>query len=192
MELLKSLTQWLEIYAPWLDVLALFLVGVIAIRKSNLIGFIVLIEFAFSLLAIGHVRLLPIWPNVDMDYQYVLGIKDVLMAVILFLLAANPLLTLSYLTGSIACLFVWYGYVLVYDYVVSYDVWLVWFYAWSPAYFVVMCVEIVTLSIGEGDAGKRIRSKVIPFGWGRIFRPVHRALYCDITGLVQRTSKVYR
>lgn len=192
MDVLKSLDSWLGIYAPWFDVAALFLVGLIATKRPSVIAFAVLIEFSLSLISVGYLRTLAIWPDVDLDYQYMLGVKDIAFASILFLLGANPLLTLCYLIAGALSWSLWYGYGLVYDYRLSYETWVIGFYLWTPVYFLLMWFEVLSLFFRGGDAGKRVRSKIIPIDWDRIFRPVYRALYRDIAPTNRRTEKAVR
>lgn len=178
---LESLDLWFELNAPWLDVMALFVVCAIALKRKDIIGFIVMMEFAIILLAYNFVKSLPIWPDIHLDYQYILGAKDALIALSLFILAAHPLITLSYILGSLSCLGVWYGYEMAYDHKIDYYAWRDYFYLWSPVYFCIMIAQIYGLSLGDSNVGKRVRRAIIPLNWDRLLQPLNSLIYTRIT-----------
>ena len=189
MELLKSVDLWFELNALWLDALALLVVCGIALKRKDVIGFVVMMEFAIIFLAYNVVRALPFWPDIDMDHQYVLGAKDALMALALFLLAAHPLITLGYILAALSCWGVWYGYEMAYSYKIDYNIWLYYFHAWSPVYFCIMLLEIYGLSCGDSNVGKRVRRAIIPLNWDRVFQPLNRLAYARITFNNRKTTE---
>lgn len=172
---------WLDNNALWLDALALVFVCAIALKRRDVISLVIMADFALTILGYSLIRSLPIWPDIDMDYQYVLGAKDTLVALLLIILAANPLITLGYILGALACWSVWGGYAAVLDYRLDYYVWIEYFFAWSPIYFCIMLLEIYGLSRGDGNVGKRIRRTIIPINWDRLFQPIHSFVYARIT-----------
>lgn len=190
--MIPAIDLWLENNASWLDALALFVVMGIALKQRSAVSLVVLLDFALTILGYSLIKNMEIWPDIDMDHQYVLGTKDALVAWILFLMAANPLLTLYYIMGAFSCWLVWGGYEAVLSYKLDYYVWLGYFFGWSPIYFCIMLLEICGLSHGESDAGKHIRNKIVPIDWSRILRPVNSLANTRITTSIfsaQRASK---
>lgn len=177
MEHLKLIDLWFGVNGPWLDALALFVVIGISLKLRNVICLIVLLDFGFVYVGIEHLRNSEYWPNVHMDYHYVLGIKDIILASILIFFHANRLLSLLYITGSVISLTTWYGYMVIYDKGIInlvnsifglglssrdfYDIWLYMFHAWSPIYFGIMVGQLYALSGGDSDVGKRLRNKIL-------------------------------
>ena len=171
METLATLDSLCYTLAPWFDTLALFLVIVISYKRQSWVAVVVLSDFILTYFTLSFIKTLPIWPNVGTDHQYILSIKDIIVAVTLYALGARPLITLSYLTGAALSSGVWFGYVLVYDYVITYEIWLIMFYVWSPLYLLVMFLEVYALNEGSGS-GRGTRRKHLCSRWRALFRRV--------------------
>lgn len=177
--------NWLQINAPWLDALALFVVCGIALKRPCAISLVVLLDFALVFFGQDWLQSLTLWGSLGLDYQYSLGIKDTLIAVNLILLAANPWLVVAYIMPAILSWSLWASYKLG----LEYNLFLQCYYAWSPLYVLCMIPQIYGLSRGDSDAGKRIRRKLVPVGWDRFFQPVHRLVYADIATTVRKTQR---
>jgi hypothetical protein len=172
-EFLDSITS---IWAAYYDTLALFVVCYLAIRLRSVVAFVILADFVLVYFGQNWIKSLSFWGSLGLDYHYTLGIKDTLLALTLFLLAASPLLTFSYILPAVLCWFVWGSYTLV-----EYELFLKFYYAWSPLYALCMVLQIVGLSLGDSNAGRAVRRKVIPIDWSGIFQPVTSFMHTSIT-----------
>ena len=172
-EFLDSLAEY---WAAYYDTLALIVVCYLAIRLRSVVAFIILMEFTLVYFGQNWLRSLRIWGSLGLDYHYVLGIKDTLMALTLLALAASPWLTFAYIIPALLCWSLWLSYSLV-----EYNQFLEFYYAWSPLYALTMILQIYGLSLGDTDAGKRVRRKIIPIDWSGVFQPINRIAYARIT-----------
>ena len=164
-----------EQWAHYYDSVALIVVCLLAIRLRSVVAFLILLDFTLVYFGQNWLRSLSLWGSLGLDYHYVLGIKDALIAATLLVLAANPLLTLAYVLASLSCWSVWSSYSLL-----EYGQFLDVYHAWSPVYAFMMVLQIIGLSTGDGNAGKIIRRRIIPLDWDRIFQPVNRVVYARI------------
>lgn len=164
---------------PWydyVDILALGAVCLLSIKLRSVVAFVVLADFILVYFGQNWLRSLSIWGSLGLDYHYTLGIKDALMALLLFSLAASPWLTLSYIIPSMLCWGLWGSYSLL-----EYEQFLKFYYAWSPLYALAMFLQIYGLSVGDSDAGRRVRRGLIRIDWSGIFQPLNSIVYARIT-----------
>ena len=173
MQYLDSLA---ELWAAYYDTLALFAICYLAIRSRSVVAFVVLADFTLVYFGQNWLKSLSIWGSLGLDYHYTLGIKDTLMALALFLLAASPWLTVAYVIPALLCWSLWASYSLV-----NYESFLEFYYAWSPLYALTMVLQIWGLTRGDSNAGKRIRRAIVPINWDRILQPVNSLAYARIT-----------
>jgi hypothetical protein len=173
MQFLDSLTN---LWAAYYDTLALFIVCYLAIRLRSGVAFIILADFILVYFGQNWIKSLSLWGSLGLDYHYVLGIKDTLLALALVLLAASPWLSVAYVIPALLCWGLWGSYTLV-----EYEVFLKFYYAWSPLYALCMILQIYGLSRGDSNAGKLIRRKIIPINWDRILQPINSFVYARFT-----------
>jgi len=173
MELLDSFTSF---GAAYYDTLALFVICYLAIRLRSGVAFIILADFILVYFGQNWIKSLTLWGSLGLDYHYVLGIKDTLLALTLVLLAASPWLSVAYVIPALLCWGLWGSYTLV-----EYELFLKFYYAWSPLYALCMILQIYGLSRGDSNAGRRIRRKIIPIDWSRILQPVNSVVYARFT-----------
>lgn len=176
--------------SPWYDYVdlgALLLVCAISNRRKDVISLVVLLEFALVYFGQNWFRGLTMWGSLGLDYQYSLGIKDTVMAVNLLFLAASPWLVAAYIVPALTCWLLWASYSLV-----EYERFLTFYYAWSPIYALGMFLQIYGLSIGDSDAGKRIRATLVPHRWHWVFQSVNRLADSRIALPYSKTQRAYR
>ena len=172
MQYLDSLAEFL---ASYYDTLALLVVCYLTARLRSGVAFIVLIEFTVTHFCQDFIRSLELWGSLGLDYHYALGIKDTILALTLFIIAASPWLTAAYIFPAFLCWGLWSSYSLL-----NYSMFLDLYHAWSPLYTVAMILQIYGLSRGSDDAGKRIRRAIIPVNWDRLFQPFCNFAYTRI------------
>lgn len=182
--MIKAADSLIEVVAPSVDLLALFVVGFILWRNKNLVTAVVFTEFVFVFFFQDWLQSLDYWGSKGLDYHYGMALKDGAFAVLLAFLRANPLLIFVYGVASVLSWAVWGFWVLLQSGAladwstnyheamtmtemewnslhahldaIGYQVW----YAWSPLYFLCMIAEIVVLAWSGGNAGKRSRSRI--------------------------------
>jgi hypothetical protein len=125
----------------------------------------------FLLIYIGQdwLRSNELWGSLGLDYHYGLGIKDTLIALILFRLQANSIILASYLFASLLCWSVWSSYALL-----EYAKFITFYEAWSPLYFLAMIGQVTGLLAGDRDAGIHRRTRRVSDHRDRIFRAGNR------------------
>jgi len=193
--------QWAQYY----DTVALLLVCIIALyRRYTLITLIVLGDYTITYFGQNWLRSLELWGSLGIDYHYILGIKDSIMALTLFLLAASPWLSLAYLIPALLCWGLWWARLIseesitiniplfelsIVDWVfITRDQWLAMYYAWSPLYALTMVLQIFGVSRGDSDAGKRVRRGFIHFNRSRVpYLINHIAIACTANPFRQKT-----
>lgn len=194
---MQFLDSLVEIWAAYYDTLALFIICYLATRLRSVVAFVVLMEFTLVYFGQNWFKSLELWGSLGLNYHYALGIKDTLMALSLFILAASPWLTLAYITPSLLCWGLWWAYLAadktllinlsLFDYVIfnkvliTYDQWLQLYYTWSPLYALTMLLQINGLRFGNTNTGKRFRNRAVPINWDRLLQPFYRLAYARIT-----------
>jgi len=205
MEYLKLIDVWFEANGPWLDALALFVVMAITLKARNAICLIVLLDFGLVYVGLEHLRNSVYWPDVQLDYHYVLGIKDIIIALILITFRAKPVLSLLYVAASMSCLITWYMYMVIYDKGLItfmnnvlgsgiksrdlYNVWLYMFYAWSPIYFAVMVGQVYALA-GDANDRRKNRNRSIHNRRRKLLSALHRYLDAYVAKFICRAKAV--
>lgn len=154
---IESLDSIVNVIAPWGDLAALFAVMFLAGWRRNAISLVVLLDFAIVYFGQDWLKTLEFWGAKGLDYHYGLGIKDCLIALILVSLRANPLLSVIYGVASVLSWSVWASYQLL-----EYELFLMFWYAWSPLYFIGMFVQVAALWMGGANGGKRARTVAVP------------------------------
>lgn len=173
--MIQLLDQLVDRYFDYVEIVGLLAIMVLALRLRSVVAFIVLADFTLVYFGQNWLRSLSIWGSLGLDYHYVLGIKDTLLALSLFLLAASPWLTMAYIIPALLCWVVWGSYSLF-----EYETFLKFYYAWSPLYAMAMFLQIFGLTRGDSDVGKRARAGLIPLNWDRIVQPLNRVAYARI------------
>ena len=175
-----------EEWAQYYDTVALLLVCAICIpKRKSVVALVVLADFAIVYFCQNWLKTLELWGSLGLDYHYVLGIKDSLLALTLFLLAASPWLTIAYVLPALLCWSLWFSYS-----VVEYEIFKILYYSWSLPYALCMVLQIYGLTRGETDAGKRVRRKSLSFCWHRFFRPSYSFVYARITETHTNTQRI--
>lgn len=173
--MIELLDGMVDSYFNSIETVAMVIVCLMALRLRSGVAFLILCDFILVYFGQNWLRSLSMWGSLGLDYQYALGIKDSLMALALLSMAASPWLTVAYIAPALLCWGVWGSYTLV-----EYELFLEFYYAWSPLYALCMVGQIYGLSRGDSDAGKRIRRKAIPVDWDRILRPVNTVIYARV------------
>ena len=151
---IESLDSFVNVIAPWGDLAALFAVMGIALWKRNAIALVVLLDFAIVYFGQDWLKTLEFWGSKGLDYHYGLGIKDCLIAVLLVCLRANPFLSAIYGIASVLSWSVWAPYQLL-----EYEAFLMFWYLWSPLYFLAMIIQVAALWMGGSKrGGKPVRA----------------------------------
>lgn len=182
--MLNSAWDFLQVHAPWLDALALFVVCYCAIKERCLVSLVVLLDFTLVYFGQDFLQSLELWGAMGMDYHYSLGIKDALVASLLLLFFSCPTLILLYVLASVVSFTVWLSYS-----VMQYETFLQLYYAWSPVYFIIMLLQVIVFFISGTDFGKRARARVVLTDWDRFFQSFNRAVYARTTLRLKRNEE---
>lgn len=168
--MLSVLDSFLANNAPWLDTLALFMVCAISIKDRCLVSLIVLADFTLTYFGQDMFKNSSLWFSMGLDYHYSLGIKDTLVALLLWRIRACPLLVAMYTLAAISCFTVWGAYARM-----NYEAWLQLYYAWSPIYFIIMVAQVFVFFMSGTDYGRYVRERALHINWRWLFQ----SFYCD-------------
>jgi hypothetical protein len=97
-------------WASWVDLVALSVVFILALKSRNKIKSLVLFEFAMVFCVHELLVYFGWYSSNVLTFIYAIGLKDVLMAAVLFLIGANAILITAYALAGAYCILVWISY----------------------------------------------------------------------------------
>lgn len=159
----KHLALFSELINDVTDFFCIFFVALITVWRRGIICYVVSADFLISLIVASWLSESAYWDDRGIFWQYALAIKDTLIMSALFMLRANPLVTLSYGVASVLCWALWF----VFERVESDNIYYLAWYLWLPMYLLAQVLQVAALGFKGGDDGRLARARLYARWSGR-------------------------